>query len=309
MQLPISVPSDHSHPLPETVNFHLWKPCNEQCRYCYATFNDDAALRAVRGGLPEADSKLILDRLAEAGVEKINFVGGEPTLCPWLGSLLSHARNLGFTVSLITNGARLLAILKDFHECLDLVGLSVDSAYEDVQQKIGRGRGSYVQQSRSLFRLLHELEIATKLNTVVTSHNWQENLTEFVLDCRPDRWKMFQVRAVAGQNDGKVDDLLITADQFRAFKVRHHAVEAEGIVIAAEAEEDMIGSYAMVDPLGRFFSSDERHTYSRPILEVGVHTAFRQVEFNRQKFLDRGGLYEVPSKLVTLTTKGKLAGQ
>ena len=38
-----------------------------------------------------------------------------------------------------------------------------------------------------------------------------------------------------------------------------------------ESNELMRGSYVMVDPAGRFFDNVEGgHTYSRPILEVGV---------------------------------------
>jgi len=33
------------------------------------------------------------------------------------------------------------------------------------------------------------------------------------------------------------------------------------------------------------------HRYSRPILEVGLSEAFRDVEFSQDKFVKRGGLY------------------
>ena len=31
MTTPVQIPS---------VNFHLWKPCNMKCRFCFATFQD-----------------------------------------------------------------------------------------------------------------------------------------------------------------------------------------------------------------------------------------------------------------------------
>ena len=55
----------------------------------------------------------------------------------------------------------------------------------------------------------------------------------------------------------------------------------------------MTGSYVMVDPAGRFFdNASGAHTYSRPILEVGVEEAFRQVSVDSRRFLSRGGLYD-----------------
>lgn len=60
---------------PVSVNFHIWKPCNEACKFCFATFGD------VPGHLTSADAVRVVRLLREAGCEKINFAGGEPTLC------------------------------------------------------------------------------------------------------------------------------------------------------------------------------------------------------------------------------------
>ena len=55
----------------------------------------------------------------------------------------------------------------------------------------------------------------------------------------------------------------------------------------------MTGSYAMVDPAGRFFDNMEgRHHYSSPILEVGLQQAWSQVRFEHTSFISRGGQYD-----------------
>jgi radical S-adenosyl methionine domain-containing protein 2 len=46
-------------------------------------------------------------------------------------------------------------------------------------------------------------------------------MSEFVRQVQPERWKVFQVLPVGGQNDGAVDDLLIDRAQFQAFVDRH----------------------------------------------------------------------------------------
>ena len=37
-------------------------------------------------------------------------------------------------------------------------------------------------------------------------------MTDLVLELRPERWKIFEVLPVEGQNDGDVDDLLLVKE-------------------------------------------------------------------------------------------------
>ena len=60
-----------------------------------------------------------------------------------------------------------------------------------------------------------------------------------------------------------------------------------------ESNDLMTGSYVMVDPAGRLFDNvSGHHTYSRPILKVGVDEAFGDVSVDSSRFLLRGGLYD-----------------
>ena len=68
-------------PIP-SVNFHLWKPCNMKCRFCFATFQDVGVDTLPKGHLPREGCLEVVDALASAGFGKINFAGGEPILCP-----------------------------------------------------------------------------------------------------------------------------------------------------------------------------------------------------------------------------------
>ena len=54
-----------------------------------------------------------------------------------------------------------------------------------------------------------------KLNTVVSKPNLNDDMTELVLELRPERWKIFEVLPVEGQNDGDVDDLLLDEGEVR----------------------------------------------------------------------------------------------
>lgn len=270
---------------PISVNYHLYKPCNYQCQFCFATFAD------IEGSLDLGSQHRLLCRLREAGCEKINFAGGEPTLYRGLGELLHAARDLGFVTAIITNGARLAPLLNSHSHDLDWVGLSVDSADEEVQASLGRGRGDHVATSHRLALAVRDAGIKLKLNTVVTARTWQEDMRPLIRALRPHRWKVFQVLPVGGQNDNKVEPLLISPTQFASFVARHADLPAS-LAPVVEDNAAMTGSYAMIDPLGRFFSNVAgHHTYSRPILDVGVATALQESRFMPHRLVRRGGVY------------------
>lgn len=270
--------------IPVAINYHLFKPCNLRCKFCFATFRD------VHGQLSLADARRLIDELRASGAEKLNFAGGEPTLHPHISELVRHAKGIGFVTSIVSNGARLEALIDKAGAELDWAALSVDSADEATQRLLGRGKGTHVRQALRLAEQCRSKGIGIKLNTVVTALNWQEDMSDFVREFAPARWKVFQVLAVVGQNDGAVEPLLISAAQFESFVARHAALAAEGFEAVAEDNDAMTDSYAMIDPLGRFFgNSGGIQSYSRPILEVGVATALREVGYDTSKFAARGG--------------------
>jgi len=269
---------------PISVNYHLVKECNYECRFCFATFRD------VRGRLTLSQKLELLQALRESGCQKINFAGGEPNLDRDLPALLRESRKQGFTTSIISNGYGIEALLDSSADDLDWIGLSVDSADEEVQARLGRGRGDHVERCSELAPLIVDAGIKLKINTVVTRLTWEEDMRPLIYTLHPHRWKVFQVLPVRGQNDRRVTPLLISAAQFQAFVERHKL--APPLTPVVEDNEAMTGSYAMIDPLGRFFNNiDGVHTYSRPILEVGVATALAESRFSRTRFVRRGGVY------------------
>lgn len=286
--------------IPPAVNFHLWEPCNMRCRFCFATFQDVKQSVLPRGHLPREQSLDVVAQLADFGFDKITFAGGEPTLCPWLGDLVRLARARGLTTMLVTNGSRLLTEgwLDQHGADLDWVVLSIDSADPNTHERLGRsiagraGRAISADSYVALATALHERGIRLKINTVVTSENVHEDMSALLGVLRPERWKVLQVLPVAGQNDGRVDQLLIDEVTFRQYITRHRALEAAGICVVGEANEDMTGSYAMVDPAGRFFdNATGQHHYSQPILEVGAAAAWREIRFSPDRYRARGGIY------------------
>ncbi|HET9625688.1 MAG TPA: viperin family antiviral radical SAM protein [Kofleriaceae bacterium] len=264
------------------VNFHLWKYCNYKCRFCFATFED------VPGRLQRDDALKVIDALGAHGCGKITFVGGEPTLCPFLPDLVERAHALDITTCVVSNGAKLAPLIEHHARALDWIGLSIDSCDEATSRQLGRGTGEHIARSIELADLARGRGIRLKLNTVVTARNHHEDMTDLVRRIGPERWKVFQVLPIRGQNDG-IDDLLVTGAQFTAYLDRHRA---RGLDPIAEDNEAMTGSYIMIDPMARFFDNVEgRLVYGRSILDVGVADAFESVRWERKRMIDRGGIY------------------
>lgn len=279
-----------------SVNFHLWEPCNMRCKFCFATFQDVKKTILPKGHLSKEQAIQVVKQLAEFGFEKITFAGGEPTLCPWLDELIHAAKSYSMTTMIVTNGSRLTTeFLRRNQHVLDWIALSIDSTHASTNIQLGRaisgkreiGHDDYKQ----MINQIREFGYGLKINTVINRYNLKEDFSELITFAQPKRWKILQVMPVAGQNDLKVEELTISSNEFKLFVSRHQALE-QFTVLVPESCELIRGSYAMVDPAGRFFdSTGGGHKYSEPILNVGAKNALKQVDIDKVKFDFRGGEY------------------
>lgn len=278
-----------------SLNYHIWEPCNMRCRFCFATFQDVKAV-LPKGHLDKWHAAELVDQLCEFGFEKINFAGGEPTLCPWLPDLIHRAKGCGLTTSIVTNGSKLsAAYLERLSGVLDWIAVSIDSVDTATLRAIGRARRSGGPMSTDDYtRVTNDIKrhgMRLKVNTVVNRLNHEEDLSAFIKRAGPERWKVFQALTVAGQNDEHIADLAVTQEQFAAYLERNKDVG--NVELVPESNELMTGSYVMVDPAGRFFDNTKgRHTYSKPILDVGVAAALEDVEVHADRFVARKGVYD-----------------
>jgi len=284
-----------------SVNFHLWEPCNMRCKFCFATFQDVKHSILPKGHLPKEQAIEIVLQLADIGFEKITFAGGEPTLSPWLPELIRTAKNAGMTTMIVTNGSKLTdEFLTANKSHLDWIAVSIDSLNPETNIEIGRAISGKtpltIDYYKDLMNRIKSFGYGLKINTVVTNKNFTENLTEIIEFAEPKRWKILQALPIQGQNDNKIDSLQVTQQQFYHFIDTHKKMEAITNIIP-ETNSDMKGSYAMVDPAGRFYDNAKgKHNYSRPILEVGARIAIQQVNYDFDKFIERGGIYDWKNK-------------
>jgi radical S-adenosyl methionine domain-containing protein 2 len=300
--------------LPVAVNYHLNKNCNFRCKGCYAVFNDSPNVRGVM--LPRDKMFALVDAVAAAPLpigssdRKLTFAGGEPTLCPWLPDLIAHAKSQGLVTMVVTNGSRCDSRYLDrLTDSLDWLTLSIDSLDPATNQAIGRNDSKGTTIPAMVYaEILSDATargMRTKINTVVSSLNCHEEMNGFISSSGITRWKILQIMAVSGQNDQHIDNLSVTRAGFDAFVQRHQSVSLAGIRLVPEPVDSIRGSYAMIDPTGRFFDSAlGGHRYSQPILDVGVSAAFAQVSFDHDRFISRGGSYDFAPTPASLDRTG-----
>ena len=284
--------------LPAAVNWHFWPWCNYGCKFCFATFEDIP--RSDR--LSKEDALTIPGLLAAAGAEKLTFVGGEPTLCPYLGDLLNAAKEAGLITCIVSNGSGLTEeFLENYAHLIDWIGLSIDASNDNLHAQIGRGlkkdlaiqRSNHLELSINVWERCQSRGIKMKLNTVICSVNKDDDMRELALKLNPDRWKIFEVLPVKGQNDLHIDELVLQVGEFDAWLNRHSDVADQGISFVPESNNVMRGSYAMMDALGRFYSNiNGGHVYSTPSLDVGVKNSWIENQFLEERFIARGGIYD-----------------
>jgi radical S-adenosyl methionine domain-containing protein 2 len=286
-----------------------------RCKFCFATFQDVKQTILPKGHLSREESIEVVRQLAEIGFEKITFAGGEPTLCPWLPELIVSAKDAGLTTMIVSNGSKLTDSFLELNKSkLDWIAVSIDSLNSETNIETGRAICGKTPLSidyyKSLVDRIKQHGYGLKINTVVSSKNFNEDMSEFIHYAKPKRWKLFQVLPIIGQNDLNIDNFKISDEQFQTFLDTHSGL-SDITAIVPESNTQMKGSYAMVDPAGRFYDNVEgKHNYSRPILEIGSRLAIQQVNYDFSKFVSRGGIYQwgirkdMPSKI---TISGEVA--
>ncbi|WP_119157785.1 viperin family antiviral radical SAM protein [Caldimonas tepidiphila] len=287
------------------VNWHVTEACNYRCGYCYAAWQRESGRRDVVRDAKASRELLAalhdffrpdnaanpLRRVLRWSHLRLSIAGGEALLYPErVLDIARHARVLGMRVSLITNGSLLPhgEALDALARELDLLGLSLDSFSAERNLHIGRTdrRGRHlsleqVAESLERARAAHP-SLVVKVNTVVNAGNADEDLVPALALLRPARWKVLRMLPVVNST------LAVEDEAFAAFVARH-AGRVEGMSV--EDNADMLGSYLMVDPQGRFFQNGTgrqgSYFYSRPITRGNVAAAFASVPFSAERFAAR----------------------
>jgi radical S-adenosyl methionine domain-containing protein 2 len=239
-------------------------------------------------------------KLAHAGMRKINFAGGEPFLQQeFLGTLVKFCKvdlkRYNLAVSIVSNGSLIRrSWMIKYAKYVDVLAVSCDSFIEDVNKLIGRsdGKTDHIAKMRQVSAWCREFNIKFKINSVVCSYNWEEDMSPMIAELAPFRWKCFQVLTLDNQNgSGRERDATlfkVSNEQFAHFCKRH----AHHACMVPESNESMQNSYLILDEKLRFLNcQNDTKEPSSSILDVDVQVALSQAGWDPEEFLKRGGVY------------------
>jgi radical S-adenosyl methionine domain-containing protein 2 len=115
-----------------------------------------------------------------------------------------------------------------------------------------------------------------------------EDMRPLIRRLKPDRWKIFQVLHINGQNDLYFDKLSITDDQFRYFKSLNQPIKDCTSVF--EGNHEMIASYFMLSPSGMVMSNIDGANRTFFSIEDVSHDNMSQI-LDVQQYLGRNAIY------------------
>lgn len=267
-----------------SANWHITSRCNYNCTFCFA--------RAYRPEVRDRkQQENIIKTLAKNGIEKLNIVGGEPQLHPDIMRILKLSHDYGLTTTMQTNGSLLTSQnMGEMAKYLDWIGVSLDSGKEETELLLKRGNGKHVDTVRKACSHIHAHGLRLKVNTTLTSLNWGEDMHDIIAELNPDRWKVFRMLMVKGEND-HAESLSPTDRQFKTFRKKHSDVflRSKSKPVFEDCS-DMYGSYLMVSPDGLIQSNARKTIEYYPLEAICMMNEHDFIDVNI--YMERGAVYD-----------------
>ncbi|MDJ0780263.1 MAG: radical SAM protein [Gammaproteobacteria bacterium] len=105
--------------------------CNSQCGYC------DLPLNQGRRELSREQIQAMFEHLYAEGLRYVFLQGGEPTLRKDLPDVMSDLKELGFDITLITNGTRITAeLIESLEQVRASISISLDTLHKERYRRI-----------------------------------------------------------------------------------------------------------------------------------------------------------------------------
>jgi MoaA/NifB/PqqE/SkfB family radical SAM enzyme len=160
--------------------------CNNSCMFCFNAYHSDKTKLDYRTDKSTEDVRELLRKLKKNGFDKVNFMGGEPTIREDLLELVSYSRELGFPQIWLTSNGRMLGY-REYADKLIRAGVtgvqfSLHSHVSETHDSLTRVQGSFDQSVKGVRNVArHGIEMCNKC--VVNKKNMSElkGLTELMI--------------------------------------------------------------------------------------------------------------------------------
>lgn len=168
------------------VQIHPSRLCNLSCLHCYSSSSP-----RERDALSVALLCQALTEMASEGFDYVSISGGEPLLYKPLPTLLAHAKNLGMTTAIASNGMFLdESRLSELKGIVDTIAISLDGTPES-HNRMRNSSLAFAKMAANLDRL-EKSEINFGFIFTLTQYNLDE--LEWVVNFASERGaKLLQI--------------------------------------------------------------------------------------------------------------------
>lgn len=155
--------------IPLQASLELTYRCNERCTHCYIeSFHDDP-----KRLLDLEQWFVVLEKLRAAGTLYLVLMGGEPTLSPHFFEVSKRAAELGFYVSMISNGLKIQNrefVEKMKNSGMKVITFSLYSLVAEIHDQMTQVKGSQ-QRVLKAIDLCLEQGLQVSVNCLLTEAN------------------------------------------------------------------------------------------------------------------------------------------
>lgn len=191
---------------PFYVQFELTERCNNKCFFCY---NPLGHLEGNELSLEKV--KNILDQLAEAGVFRINFNGGEPLMRKDYREIVKYAYELGFELHMNTNSTLITDELAEYiSHYMKSVCTSILHSDREMHDKMTGRVGAYDDVVRGI-KTWRRNNVKVEVNVCTSAENYKDiyNIGNMISDL--DCYALCSTRYILNNKENK--DLLLNSEQ------------------------------------------------------------------------------------------------
>ncbi|PIR48933.1 hypothetical protein COU80_01995 [Candidatus Peregrinibacteria bacterium CG10_big_fil_rev_8_21_14_0_10_55_24] len=204
-------------PTPLSVCYAILDCCDRHCLHCMSASNERSDT-----GLPTSQVQSLFEIFKEAGVLRIDIVGGEPFLRDDLFTLLRYAAQLGLEVTVTTHGG---LITESHAKTLASLGIIVQVSLDGPRAANDRlrGQGSFDAAIRGI-RLLVSHSIPTRISCTIQQANFGV-LGDMLKLAKEEHVKGIYVNPVCAQGRADLlrDDICLNREQ--EFALRQQVAE------------------------------------------------------------------------------------
>ncbi len=161
--------------MPDSADINIGMACNCKCRFCV----QGNATAEQRKWVPLEDVKSEIEYYYNKGCRTLGFLGGEPTIYPYIFEVLSYARNLGYSnITLDSNGIKYEDkdfVLKLIETGVNRFCISIHSHKEQIEDFLTNRPGSFKSKIKGIKnlvelqnegKLLHNISFNAVLNKI-----------------------------------------------------------------------------------------------------------------------------------------------